>query len=60
MGGGGGGWKGGELSMAIIICLGFRTLDMKEAIVSGLYLALISKFGGVELRYLLSTKLGLK
>lgn len=37
-----------------------RTLDMKDVMVSGLYLALISKSGGVRFRYFLSTKLGLK
>lgn len=36
------------------------TLDMKDVMVSGLYLALISKSGGVRFRYFLSTKLGLK
>jgi len=33
---------------------------MKDAIEPGLYLALIRKFGAVELRYALATKLGLK
>ena len=37
-----------------------HTLGMKDAIESGLYLALISMFGAVALRYVLSTKLGLK
>ena len=48
-----------RISLRYLI-ISVHTLDMKEAIVSGLYLAFISRFGGVELRYFLSAKLGLK